>query len=149
MSTNKDIYDEYIDDNKTVNTFAKDNDERMEDYFHSEESKISINCNLKVDFDARNRMIYLYPGKYQYFTVDVSKCCGDVTIKYKGSYPTKGICGNLGIYRIVQSGIVVETYRKLDPRKSDFLNFTAIDECTKECSDFVVVFSSNLCSHCY
>jgi len=149
MSINKDIYDEvhdeYIDDDKIFNKFSKDNDNKMEDYSQPEESKIYVNCNLKVDFDTKNKMIYLYPGKSQYFTVNVSKCCGDVTIKYKGHYSNKGICGNLGIYRIVQSGIVVETYCKLDPRKNDFLNFTAIDKCTKECYDFVVVFSCNSC----
>jgi len=121
----------------------------MEDHFHSEESKISVNCNLKVDFDTKNKMIYLYPGKSQYFTVDVPKCCGDITIKYNGCYQSRGICGNLGIYSIVQSGIIVETYYKLDPKKKDILNFTAIDECTRECYDFVVVFSSNSCGCCY
>ena len=115
----------------------------MEECCHSEVSKIFVNCNLKVDFDTKNKMIYLYPGKSQYFTVDVQRCCGDVTIKYNGNYQSRGICGNLGIYHLVQSGIIVETYCKLDPRKNDILNFTAIDECTKECYDFVVVFSSS------
>jgi len=121
----------------------------MEDYIHSEELKISVNCNLKVDFDTKNKMIYLCPGKSQYFTINVPKCCGDVTIKYTGCYQSKGICGNLGIYHIVQSGIIVETYCKLDTRKKDILNFTAIDDCTKECYDFVVVFSCNSCHCCY
>lgn len=153
MIINKDIYDdvhdEYIDMNKIDNEFIEENEQKMEDDFHSEESKISVNCNLKVDFDTKNKMIYLYPGKSQYFTVDVPKCCGDVTIKYKGCYQSKGICGNLGIYSIVQSGIIVETYCKLDPRKKDILKFTAIDECTKEYYDFVVVFSSYSCGCCY
>ena len=121
----------------------------MEECCHSEVSKIFVNCNLKVDFDTKNKMIYLYPGKSHHFTVDVSKSCGDVTIKYKDCNQSKGIRGNLGIYHIVQSGIIVQTYCKLDPKKIDILNFTAIDECTKECSDFVVVFSSNLCGCCY
>jgi hypothetical protein len=127
----------------------EDNEHKMDDHCPPEESKISVNCNLKVDFDTRNKMIYLYPGKFQYFTVDVPKSCGDVTIKYKGCYQSKGICGNLGIYHIVQSGIIVETYCKLDRRKNDILNFTAIDECTKECYDFVVIFGYNSCGFCY
>lgn len=141
-------HDEYIEEDEIVNKFSEDEDKNVENYPHKQESKISVNCKLKVDFDTKNKMIYLYPGKSQYFTVDVSKCCGDVTIKYKGYYPSKGICGNLGIYRIVGSGIIVETYPKLNPRKNDFLNFTATDECTKECYDFVVVFSCNSC-RCY
>jgi len=145
----KKIFNGYIEEDTIINKFSKDTDKKMEDSSHKEVSKISVNCKLKVDFDTKNKMIYLYPGKSQYFTVDVSKSCGDVTIKYKGCYSSKGIRGNLGIYRIVQSGIFVETYPKLDPRKNDFLNFTAIDQCTKECYDFVVVFSCNSCRCCY
>lgn len=142
------VHDEYIEEDKIINKFPRDNDKKMEEHFHLEEAKIYVNCNLKVDFDTKNKMIYLYPGKTQFFTVDVSKSCGDVTIKYQGCYTSKGICGNLGIYRIVQSGIVVETYNKLNPKKKDILNFTAIDKCTKECYEFVVIFSYNPCE-CY
>lgn len=149
---NKDICDkvpdEYIEEEKFINKFTRDTDKKMEEHSHLEEAKIYVNCNLKVDFDTKNKMIYLYPGKTQFFTVDVSKSCGDVTIKYQGCYTSKGICGNLGIYRIVQSGIVVETYNKLNPKKKDILNFTAIDKCTKECYEFVVIFSYNPCG-CY
>ncbi len=152
MIIKKDICDQmdedYIYEDENIDGFNKDNDEKIEDNSHVEESRISVNCNLKVDFDTKNKMIYLYPGKSQYFTVDVANCCGDITIKYKGNYKSTGICGNLGIYHIVQSGIIVETYCKLDTRKKDILNFIAIDECTKECSNFVVVFSCNSCG-CY
>ncbi|BCZ46685.1 hypothetical protein psyc5s11_27520 [Clostridium gelidum] len=146
MNVIKDICNEsqtdYIKENKITDKFTEDN-KKIENYAHTEESKIYINCNLKAGFDTRNKMIYLYPGKSQYFTMDVSKCCGNLNIKYKGHYQSKGISGNLGIYHIVQSGIIVKTHCKLDPHKMDILTFTAIDECTKECCDFVVVFSCN------
>ena len=152
MSINKDIYDEvhdeYIEKDNIGDKFPKDNHKKMEACSQIEEANISVNCKLKADFDTKNKMIYLYPGKSQYFTIDVSKCCEDLTIKYKGCYPSKGICGNLGIYHIVQSGIIVKTYCKLDTQKLDILTFTAIDECTKECCDFVVVFSCNSCGCC-
>lgn len=119
-----------------------------EDDFNLDEPKIFLNCKLKVDFDTKNKMIYLYPGKSQFFTADVSKCYGNVTIKYKGCYTDAGIQGNLARYRIVQSGIIADAYSKLNPRKKDVLHFTAIDECTKECFDFVVVFCSGLCTCC-
>ena len=144
----EDIYDEYIEKDKIYNKFPKDTDKKVKDYSQPDDSNIYVNCKLKVEFDTKNKMIYLYPGKSQFYTVDVSKCCGDVIIKYKGRYPKTGICGNLGIYKIVQSGIVVETYSKLDSRKKDILYFTAIDKCTKECYDFAVVFSCNSCG-CY
>jgi hypothetical protein len=142
------IFDDDIEEDNTSRRFSRDKDKRRKDYSHKEEIKISVNCKLKVDFDTKNKMIYLHPGKSEFFTVDVSKCCGDVTIKYNGCYSSSGIHGNLARYRIVESGIIAETYSKLDPRKKDFLKFTAIDECTKERIDFIVVFSSNLCGCC-
>ena len=87
MIINEDIFDDLHDENKIVNEDSgdnKDNEHKMDDHCPLEESKISVNCNLKVDFDTKNKMIYLYPGKSQYFTVDVPRCCGDVTIKYNG-----------------------------------------------------------------
>lgn len=143
MSLGKDIYDEEYKD--YIKEDSLEDSENIEDYSCSGNPKIYVNCKLKVDFDTKNKMIYLYPGKSQYFTVDVLKSCGDVIIKYKDPYSEKGICGNLGIYRIIQSGIIVETYCKLDPKKNDILNFTAIDNCTKESYDFVVVFCFNPC----
>lgn len=139
-------YDEYMKYYDIDSIFTEENTYKdVENHSNNDESKIYVNSKLRVDFDTRNKMIYLYPGKTQYFTVNVSKCCGDVTIKYKGCYTSKGICGNLGIYKIIESGIVVEAYSKLDSEKNDFLNFTAIDKCTNECYDFVVAFACNSC----
>lgn len=157
MKINKDIHFEinddknyYIDDNEDeiINNFI-DDDKEIEDFHDSDKAKIYVNCKLNVDFDTKNKAIYLCPGKFQYFTVNVSKSCGDVIVRYNGCYSSEGICGNLGIYKLVESGIVVETYYKLNPKKKDFLNFTAVDKCTKECYDFVVVFSYNPCEDCY
>jgi len=143
---NNDILDSYIDEEKILN---ENNEKNTDECSHPKESKISVSCNLKVDFDTENKMIYLSPGKAEYFTVNVPRCCGDVTIKYKGCIQDNGIRGNLGVYHIVESGIIVETYCKLDPRKKDILKFTAIDECTEDCYDFVVVFSSKPYCCCY
>jgi len=101
---------------------------------------IHINCKLKVDFNTENSMIYLQPGKCQFFTVNIKKSCGDVIIKCNDCCKKNEVCGNLGVYHIIKSGILVQTYRRLDTRKNDFLNFTAIDTCTNERYDFVVVF---------
>jgi|GEM_PF-3384679 len=137
------------DDDEIKRNIYEDMKKKDECHSHKEESKIRVNCNLKVDFDTKNKMIYLYPGRSQFFTADVFKCCGDVTIKYKGCSTGKGMRGNLAIYKIVQSGIIAEAYGKLDPRKKDILYFTATDECTEECYDFVVIFSSKLCDYRY
>lgn len=152
MNLGKDIYDEEYKDyikKKGMTEDCLEDSENNEDYSCRKDSKIYVNCKLQVEFDTKNKIIYLYPGKCQYFTVDVLKSCDDVTIKYNDDYSKNGICGNLGIYRIVKSGILVETYCKLDTKKKDILNFTAIDNCTKECYDFVVVFCSSPCRcHC-
>lgn len=157
MNIDKDMFDEIssidINEDDLYKMFSeysrkKISDGKNENDSDLEEPKIFVNCKLKVDFDTKNKMIYLYPGKSQYFTVDALKCCGDVTIKYKGCYTNDGIRGNLAIYKIIESGIIAEAYSKIDPKKKDYLRFTAIDQCTKECYDFVVIFSSSLCKCC-
>ncbi len=169
MNLGKDIYDEeykdYIkkkgitedslEDSENIEDYSSSKNredcsysENSEDYSCVKESKIYINCKLKVEFDTKNKIIYLYPGKCQYFTVDVLKSCGDVTIKYLGNCTENKICGNLGIYKIVKSGILVETFYKLDKRKKDILNFVAVDNCTGACHEFAVIFSCNQCCYC-
>lgn len=100
-----------------------------------------INCNLEVEIDNRNKTIYLCPGKLQYFTGKILKSCGEVTIRYKGYYSDDGICGKLGIYRIVENGIAVYTHNKLNPKDTDILSFTVSDKCTNKCSELDVIFS--------
>lgn len=147
MNLGKYPYDEeyknYINKMGVSDEFQED-----QDCSCSEHTDIYVNCNLKVDFDKKNKVIYLYPGKFQYFTVDVLKSCGDVTIKNIDHCKDNKICGNLGIYKIVKSGILVETYFKLDKRKKDILNFVAVDNCTGECYEFAVIFSCRQCCCC-
>lgn len=133
-----------------------DNDEPQDELEDDEDcscnrtkkTDIFVNCNLKVDFDTKNKVIYLYPGRIQYFTVDILKSCGDVKIKCIDHCKDNKICGNLGIYKIVKSGILVETFYKLDKRKKDILNFVAVDTCTGECYEFAVIFSFKKCCYC-
>lgn len=137
-----DEYKEYI---KKIEINGQYPEGDSDDCSCSDDSNIYVSCNLKVGFDTKNKIIYLCPGKFQYFTVDVLKCCGDVTIKYIGDCKKDKICGNLGIYKIVKSGILVETYYKLDKRKKDILNFVAVDNCTGACYEFAVIFSCTQC----
>lgn len=102
---------------------------------------ILINCNLEIEIDNKNKTIYLLPGKVQYFTAKVLKSCGEVTVRYKGHYSDEGICGKLGVYRIIENGIAVCTHNKLDPKDIDILCFTVTDKCTKKCSEFSAIFS--------
>lgn len=147
MNLGKYPYDEEYKD--YINKMGESDEfQDNEDCSCSKNTNIYVNCNLKVDFDTKNKVIYLYPGKFQYFTVDVLKSCGDVTIKNIDHCKDNKICGNLGIYKIIKSGILVESYFKLDKRKKDILNFVAVDNCTGECYEFAVIFSCRQCCCC-
>lgn len=135
------MHDEYVDDNININNLIKENEKEDKEYFKSKNSNIIINCNMNIEFDTKNKMMYLFPNKLQYFMLDVPKFCGDITVKSNECYKDKGIPGNLGIYYIVKSIIAVKAYGKLDPKKNDILSFTLIDESTKKSYDFDVVFS--------
>lgn len=134
-----------LNEEENVENRWKEENKKHDNCYQGSEPKIYASCNLKVDFDTINKMIYLIPGESQFFTVDVSKCCGDVTIRYNGCSSNNGIRGNLAVYKIVHSGIIAETYSKLDPKKKDILHFTATDKCSHESYDFVAIFSCNLC----
>lgn len=131
-------YDEYAEEKKySKSSFNNEENKKKE-------LKMHVNCNLKVEFDSKNKMIYLHPGKSEFIEICVSKCCRNITVKYNGCYPNYGIYGNLARYKIAQSGIIIETYQKLDPKKKDYLCFTAIDECTHEYCEFIVVFTCDI-----
>lgn len=102
---------------------------------------IFINCNLEVEIDNKNRTIYLLPGKVQYFTAKVLKSYGEVTVRYKGDYSDEGICGKHGVYRIIENGIAVYTYNKLNPKDIDILCFTVTDKYTNKSSELSIIFS--------
>ncbi|MBD7912383.1 MULTISPECIES: hypothetical protein [Clostridium] len=110
---------------------------------------IIANCRLDVNFDPKNKIIYVCSGKPQYFTATSSKCNGPITITYTGrKYDpcTKKICGDLGVYTTYDSGIVLDAYNCIRPGTMDTLSFTADDGCT--CYKFTVIFVYSPCD-CY
>lgn len=120
---------------------------------------MKINCDLEVNVGSKNKIIYVCPGKLQYFTASTIHCCGEETIeiKYcgcntKSVFGETFICGRLGDYKIVTSGIIFIPNRKLSKFPSDFfitdiLHFRAKSKCGKEV-DFVVVFTFSRCVNC-
>lgn len=130
-------------DNGIHDEFNKENDNKMDENFNLQESKITIKSDLNVDVDTKNKMMYLVPGRIQYFAINVPKSSDAFIVKYKGDYKDEGIHGNLGIYHVIELGIIVKAYRNLSPLKNDIFVFTAINKCTNECYDFAVVFSCN------
>jgi len=120
---------------------------------------IKINCDLEVEVGTKNKAIYVCPGKLQYFTAQAICCSGDETIEieYRGHntkcvYGEKIICGRLGYYKIVKSGIIFIPNKNLsefndDWFPTDVLPFKAKDKCDKDV-EFVVVFTYSRCVNC-
>ena len=114
---------------------------------------MKINCDLEVTVGSENKIIYVCPGKLQYFTASAICCSGDKTIEieYCG-HNAKCICGEvvikgcLGFYKIVKSGIIFIPRHRLsevpdDLFPTDILCFKVKDRDLK----FDVVFTSSRC----
>lgn len=114
---------------------------------------MKINCDLEVIVGSQNKIIYVCPGKLQYFTACIICCSGDKTIEieYCG-HNAKCICGEvvikgcLGFYKIVKSGIIFIPRHRLsefpnDLFPTDVLCFKVKDRDLK----FDVVFTYSRC----
>lgn len=127
--------------------------------YHCYLPSIKINCDLQVEVGSKNKVIYVCPGKLQYFTANAICCSGDETIEIeyighstKRVYGEKVICGCLGYYKIVKSGIIFIPRHNLsefpdDWFPTDVLPFKAKDACDKDV-EFVVVFTYSRCVDC-
>ena len=65
-----DEYKEYI---KKIEINGQYPEGDSDDCSCSDDSNIYVSCNLKVGFDTKNKIIYLCPGKFQYFTVEMKR----------------------------------------------------------------------------
>lgn len=139
-------------------------DERQSDGEKGHRCKVpsmKINCDLQVNVGSKNKIIYVCPGKLQYFTAS-AVCCSrgeEIEIEYCGCN-AKCICGEvvirgcLGFYKIVKSGIIFIPRHKLslfhdDWFPTDILCFKAKekhDSVDKEIK-FDVVFTSSRCTN--
>ena len=120
---------------------------------------IKINCDLEVNVGSENKIIYVCPGKLQYFTASAIKCSGDepIEIQFCGCnkkcvYGETFIVGHLGYYKIVKSGIIFIPKRNLsefsdDCFPTDILHFKAKSKCDKDV-EFVVIFTFSRCVDC-
>jgi hypothetical protein len=120
---------------------------------------MKINCGLEVAVGRKNKIIYVCPGKLQYFTATAKKCSGDETIEIeycgdnaKRIYGEEVIRGSLGYYKIVKSGIIFIPRRNLSefPDEwfpTDILCFKAKSKCDKDVK-FDVIFTYSRCVNC-
>jgi hypothetical protein len=120
---------------------------------------MKINCDLEVTIGSKNRIIYVCPEKLQYFTAS-ALCCSDgekIEIEFCGDnvkcvHGETFICGRLGFYKIVKSGIIFMPKHNL-PKFSnrcfptDILHFKAKTKCDEDV-EFVVVFTLSKCGDC-
>jgi len=123
---------------------------------------MKINCDLEVIIESENKIIHVCPGKLQYFTARAICCSGgeEIEIEYCGCDAKcvcgeAVICGCLGYYKIVKSGIIFIPRHKLsefhdDWFPTDILCFKAKEKCGKVVKEvtFDVVFTSTRCINC-
>ncbi|MDR3598848.1 hypothetical protein [Clostridium sp.] len=120
---------------------------------------MKINCDLEVTIENKNKIIYVCPDKIQYFTAS-AKCCSDnetIEIEYCGDnikcvHDEIFICGHLGFYKIVESGILFMPKHNLSKFlnrwcPTDFLHFRAKNKCDEKV-EFVAVFTLARCADC-
>jgi hypothetical protein len=153
-----------LDDNFFENDRHDDDCKECKDCEDCRECKlhvppIKIDCDLSVVIGNKNKVIYVCPGKLQYFTA-CALCCSsgeEIKIEYCG-HNIKCICGEkviwgcLGFYKIVKSGIIFIPRQKLfklrpDWFPTDILRFKATDKSGKEV-EFDVVFTFSKCVDC-
>ena len=123
---------------------------------------MNIHRDLEVGIENKNKIIYVCPGRLQYFTARAISCSDgeEIEIEYCGSH-AKCICdqpvihGCLGYYRIVKSGIIFIPRHKLsemhdDWFPTDILCFKAKEKCGKNVKEirFDVVFTYSKCVDC-
>jgi hypothetical protein len=153
-------YEEIEVDPKTECGEKRGNDEKKCSKGHL--PPMNIHCNLEVAIENKNKIIYVYPGKLQYFTAYAIGCSGgeEIEIEYCGCH-TKWICdeviicGCLGYYKIVKSGIIFIPRHKLsemhdDWFPTDILSFKAKEKCSKDVKEirFDVVFTYSKYAYC-
>lgn len=121
---------------------------------------ITINSDLEVNIGSKNKIIYVFPGRLQYFTASVlsDSCNKTIEMEYCGCN-VKCICGEtviygcLGYYKIVESGIIFIPYHKLYKLQNelfptDILSFIVKDKCNNEKIIYDVVFTYARCIDC-
>ena len=113
-----------------------------------------------MNIGSKNKIIYVFPGRLQYFTASVlSDCCNKtIEMEYCGCNikcicGETVICGCLGYYKIVESGIIFIPHHKLYKLQNelfptDILSFIVKDKCNKEKIIYDVVFTYAKCIGC-
>lgn len=149
-----------IGEDEEMDVEFKEAPEKEKDFNRCDVPTMKINCDLEVGLETKNKIIYVCPGKVQYFTATALKCCGGETIEIEYCGDKKHcvkdaeavIRGCLGYYKIVKSGIIFIPRHKLsefhnDWFPTDILCFNVKDECDKEVK-FDVVFTYSRCVNC-
>ncbi|MDU4951176.1 MULTISPECIES: CshA/CshB family fibrillar adhesin-related protein [Clostridium] len=111
----------------------------------------NVSCYLDVEVSPNNKIIYVCPGKKQFFPIKSNKCCGTVTLSYVGeNFNSDGnyISGNLGKYTLLNSGILLSASCHLNPGDYDILSFKVNDSSCNTPFTLNAVFTYALCECC-
>ena len=110
----------------------------------------AIPCCTDVKVSDSNKIIYVSNGKDQFFPIKSKKSHGLVTLSYLGENfnPDKNyISGNLGIYTLLNSGILLSASCSMKPGTYDILSFKVYDSSCDYPFTLNVVFAYELCAY--
>ncbi len=141
--------DESLELVEDINDEAKASMEEDEEKWScANKTLLQANCKLEMHIESKNKVIYVYPGKVQYFLASSSKSCGAVSVKYIGPNYNKRcskVRGILGSYYILNAGILFVPKKCLKPGKIDILPLLAFDGCNYY--NFEAVFNYDPCRY--
>lgn len=94
------------------------------------ETPLQANCRLEMHIGSENKVIYVWPGRAQYFLLSSLKCYENVNVKYMGDNYNERfseIRGSIGNYYILNAGILLVPKRRIRPGAIDILPLVAYD----------------------
>ena len=141
--------DESLELLEDINDEAKVSMEECEEkWSYENQTSLQVNCKLEMHIEPKNKVIYVCPGKVQYFLTSSSKCCGPISVKYIGfnySKRSSKVSGILGNYYILNAGVLFIPKKHLKPGAIDILPLLAFDGCNYY--NFEAVFNYDPSQH--
>lgn len=111
----------------------------------------TASCSTNVGISPNNTIIYVCPGKRQFFSINSTNCCGVISLYYLGENfnSSEGfIEGNLGNYTLLNSGILLDAPCNIQPGDYDVLSFQVVDSSCNLATILNVVFTYSACQNC-
>lgn len=108
-------------------------------------------CSRDISASPKNSIIYVCPGRKQFYQFTALNCCGTVSLVYEGQNffsSSNAIIANLGTYTILNSGILLDAGCTIEPGTTDILTFQVTDSCCDTPYNIDIVFTYSVCECC-